>query len=72
MLAWLLGRPGVSSAIVGARTTAQLQESLASEDVELPAEIVQAVEVAAEEVAVEEVAAEEAGVEATETPEAEG
>lgn len=43
-LAWLLGRPGVSSAIVGARTTAQLQESLASEDVELPAEIVQALD----------------------------
>ncbi|MCW2749049.1 MAG: aldo/keto reductase [Aeromicrobium sp.] len=43
-LAWLLGRPGVSAAIVGARTTAQLQESLASEDLELPAEIIQALD----------------------------
>ena len=43
-LAWLLGRPGVASAIVGARTTAQLQESLASEDLELPPEIVQALD----------------------------
>jgi aryl-alcohol dehydrogenase-like predicted oxidoreductase len=43
-LAWLRDRPGVTSAIVGARTTAQLQESLASEDVDLPAEIVQALD----------------------------
>lgn len=43
-LAWLLGRPGVSAAIVGARTTAQLQESLASEDLELPPEIIQALD----------------------------
>ena len=43
-LAWLLGRPQVSSAIVGARTTSQLQESLASEDLDLPAEIVQALD----------------------------
>jgi len=43
-LAWLLGRPGVSAAIVGARTTAQLQESLASEDLDLPPEIVQALD----------------------------
>lgn len=43
-LAWLLGRPTVSAAIVGARTTAQLQESLASEDLDLPPEIVQALD----------------------------
>jgi aryl-alcohol dehydrogenase-like predicted oxidoreductase len=43
-LAWLLARPAVSAAIVGARTTAQLQESLASEDLELPAEIIQALD----------------------------
>lgn len=43
-LAWLRDRPGVASAIVGARTTAQLAESLASEDVELPAEITQALD----------------------------
>ncbi len=43
-LAWLLDRSGVSSAIVGARTTAQLQESLASEDTELPPEIIQALD----------------------------
>lgn len=43
-LSWLLGRPGVAAAIVGARTTSQLQESLASEDLELPLEIVQALD----------------------------
>jgi aryl-alcohol dehydrogenase-like predicted oxidoreductase len=43
-LAWLLGRPGVASALVGARTAAQLSESLAAEDVELPDEIVQALD----------------------------
>lgn len=43
-LAWLRERPGVASAIVGARTTAQLAESLASEDVDLPVEIVQALD----------------------------
>ncbi len=43
-LAWLLGRPGVTSALLGARTTAQLSESLAAEDVELPDEIVQALD----------------------------
>ncbi|AXT84932.1 aldo/keto reductase [Aeromicrobium sp. A1-2] len=43
-LAWLLGRPQVSAAIVGARTTSQLQENLASEDLDLPAEIVQALD----------------------------
>jgi aryl-alcohol dehydrogenase-like predicted oxidoreductase len=49
-LAWLLGRPGVSSAIVGARTTAQLQESLASEDLELPPEIIQALNDVSEDI----------------------
>lgn len=43
-LAWLVGRPNVSAAIVGARTTAQLQENLASEDLELPPEIIQALD----------------------------
>lgn len=43
-LAWLLERPHVSAAIVGARTTSQLQENLASEDLELPPEIVQALD----------------------------
>ncbi len=43
-LAWLLHRPEVASAIVGARTTSQLQENLASEDLDLPSEIVQALD----------------------------
>ncbi|MTB87042.1 aldo/keto reductase [Aeromicrobium senzhongii] len=38
-LAWLRDRPQVGSAVVGARTTAQLQESLESETLELPPEI---------------------------------
>jgi len=38
-LAWLRDQPQVGSAIVGARTTAQLQQSLESETLELPAEI---------------------------------
>ncbi len=38
-LAWVRDRPGVVAPIVGARTSAQLQASLAAEDVELPAEI---------------------------------
>ena len=36
-LAWLLGRPAVSSVILGARTTAQLQENLGSVDLVLSA-----------------------------------
>jgi len=43
-LAWLLERPQVSAAIVGARTTSQLQENLAADDLELPPEIVQALD----------------------------
>jgi aryl-alcohol dehydrogenase-like predicted oxidoreductase len=38
-LAWLRDRPGVTSALVGARTAAQLRAALSSEDVELPDEI---------------------------------
>jgi aryl-alcohol dehydrogenase-like predicted oxidoreductase len=38
-LAWLREREGVSSALVGARTAAQLRAALASEEVDLPAEI---------------------------------
>src|SRR3954452_24017629 len=37
-LAWLLGRPGVTSVIVGARTEAQLQDNLAAARLELSAE----------------------------------
>jgi aryl-alcohol dehydrogenase-like predicted oxidoreductase len=40
-LAWLLGRPGVSSPIVGARTLAQLDDNLGALDIRLPAELVQ-------------------------------
>lgn len=43
-LAWLMERPQISAAIVGARTTSQLQENLASEDLVLPTEIVQALD----------------------------
>lgn len=38
-LAWLRDRPGLSSAVVGARTVEQLTDILASEAVELPAAI---------------------------------
>ena len=38
-LAWVRDRPGVVAPIVGARTAAQLQASLAAEQVELPDEI---------------------------------
>jgi len=38
-LAWLRDRPGVSSALIGARTAAQLRASLGSEEVDLPDEI---------------------------------
>ncbi|MEO6471680.1 MAG: aldo/keto reductase [Aeromicrobium sp.] len=43
-LAWLRDRPAVSSAIVGARTVMQLQQSLDSELIEIPAEISQALD----------------------------
>lgn len=38
-LAWLRGRPSVSSALVGARTPGQLRTSLAALDLELPPEV---------------------------------
>jgi aryl-alcohol dehydrogenase-like predicted oxidoreductase len=38
-LAWVRDRPGVASALVGARTAAQLRAALAADDVELPDEI---------------------------------
>jgi aryl-alcohol dehydrogenase-like predicted oxidoreductase len=37
-LAWLLGRPGVTSLVVGARTDEQLADNLAAADLELTAE----------------------------------
>jgi aryl-alcohol dehydrogenase-like predicted oxidoreductase len=43
-LAWVRDQPGVAAPIVGARTAAQLAASLASEQVELPAEIVDALD----------------------------
>lgn len=43
-LAWLLEQPTVAAAIVGARTTAQLQENLAADEVELPPEIIAALD----------------------------
>ena len=43
-LAWVRDRPGVVSPVVGARTTAQLRTSLASEDLELPVELVAALD----------------------------
>jgi len=41
-LAWVRDRPGVVAPIVGVRTTAQLHAALASEDLELPHELTQA------------------------------
>jgi aryl-alcohol dehydrogenase-like predicted oxidoreductase len=41
-LAWVRDRPGVVAPIVGARTTAQLRTALSSEDLQLPTELVQA------------------------------
>ena len=37
-LAWLLGRPGVTSVIIGPRTVDQLAQNLAGFDLELPRE----------------------------------
>jgi aryl-alcohol dehydrogenase-like predicted oxidoreductase len=37
-LAWLLGRPGVSSVVIGARTDEQLADNLAARDLELSAD----------------------------------
>jgi hypothetical protein len=36
-LAWLIGRPGVSSVVIGARTDAQLQDNLGAADLVLTA-----------------------------------
>lgn len=41
-LTWVRDRPGVVAPIVGARTTAQLRTALSSEDLELPTELVEA------------------------------
>lgn len=43
-LAWLRDRPAVAAVIVGARTAQQLQQSLASENIDIPEEIVQALD----------------------------
>jgi aryl-alcohol dehydrogenase-like predicted oxidoreductase len=43
-LAWVRDRPGVVAPIVGVRTSAQLEAALASEDLELPPELVQALD----------------------------
>lgn len=43
-LAWVRDRPGVTAAIVGARTADQLQAALAAEDVALPEQIVTALD----------------------------
>lgn len=43
-LAWVRDRPGVSSAIVGARTGAQLKGILRSEEIELPTQVLQALD----------------------------
>jgi len=43
-LTWVRDAPGVAAAVVGARTAAQLRGSLAAEEIELPAEIRQALD----------------------------
>ena len=43
-LAWVRDRPGVTAPIIGARTAAQLRESLTVEECELPPEIMQALD----------------------------
>ena len=43
-LSWVRDRPGVVAPIVGARTAAQLRESLASEDCTLPLELAEALD----------------------------
>ena len=43
-LAWVRDRPGVVAPIVGARTTAQLRTALASENLELPVELTNALD----------------------------
>ncbi len=43
-LVWVRDRPGVTAPIVGARTAAQLQPALATEELTLPDEIVAALD----------------------------
>ena len=43
-LAWLFARPQLSAAIIGARTTTQLRENLAADAVDLPPEIIAALD----------------------------
>jgi aryl-alcohol dehydrogenase-like predicted oxidoreductase len=43
-LAWVRDRPAVTAPVVGSRTVAQLRTALASEDLELPPEIVAALD----------------------------
>ncbi len=43
-LAWLRDRPGVTAPVVGARTVTQLRSLIGTEDLELPAEIVHALD----------------------------
>jgi aryl-alcohol dehydrogenase-like predicted oxidoreductase len=43
-LAWIRDRPGVAAPILGARTAAQLQDALRSDDLILPVEIAQALD----------------------------
>ncbi|MEO7235473.1 MAG: aldo/keto reductase [Lapillicoccus sp.] len=43
-LAWVRDRPGVAAPVVGSRTLSQLRVALASEDLELPAELVRALD----------------------------
>ena len=43
-LAWVRDQPGVTAPIVGARTVAQLEQSLSVEDVTLPEEILDALD----------------------------
>lgn len=43
-LVWVRDRPGVTAPIVGARTAAQLDDALAIDDLQLPAELIQALD----------------------------
>jgi aryl-alcohol dehydrogenase-like predicted oxidoreductase len=43
-LAWVVGRPGVASAIVGATRAEQLEENLKAADVDLPADVAAALD----------------------------
>lgn len=45
-LAWLLGRPGMTSAIVGASTTAQLDDNLGAATLHLPDDVVERLDAA--------------------------